>query len=151
MINFVFKNVQSIIVAIVLVIIIEMLLPENSNKKYVKIVSGIYLLITILNPFIELFNKDFKWDFLEEIRKVENSYVNKNEIQKYYANSLNETIKNELKEKGYDVRSVEIELSSDYSQILKIIIKGIYNFDRNEITDFIMKNYSIDSDKIFFS
>ena len=126
MIDFILKNVQSIIMAIVLITIIEMLLPENNNKKYVKIVSSIYLIITILNPFIELVNKDFKLDFLNKIKKAESNYINQADIKKFYANSLNETIKMELKEKGFDIKSVEIELSSDYSQISKIIIKRIW-------------------------
>ena len=51
MIEFFLKNTQSIIIAIVLITFIEMLIPDGTNKKYVKIVSGIYLTVTILNPF----------------------------------------------------------------------------------------------------
>ena len=37
---------QGIIVAVIIATIIEMLLPEGSSKKYIKVVVGIYILFT---------------------------------------------------------------------------------------------------------
>ena len=45
---------SEIIVAVIISILIEMLLPQGTNKKYVKVVTGIYILYVIVNPFLEL-------------------------------------------------------------------------------------------------
>ncbi|GFZ30467.1 stage III sporulation protein AF [Clostridium zeae] len=37
---------------------IELLLPDNSTKKYVKFVLGLILIAVIINPFIRLFTKN---------------------------------------------------------------------------------------------
>ena len=39
--------------AIVIVSILEMLLPNNKTKKYIRMVMGIYVLFTIVSPFIK--------------------------------------------------------------------------------------------------
>ncbi len=150
MINFFLKNVQSIIIAIILVVIIEMLLPNGANKKYVKIVSGIYLIITILNPFFKIFNKDFDVDFENEFDSIETYNSNSIDLQNYYINSLKETMKLELVEEGYSIQSIDIILSSDYSEIIKITIKGALPQDQNLIKDYISKNYNVETEKILF-
>lgn len=152
MIDFFLKNTQSIIIAILLITIIEMLLPNNSNKKYVKIVSGIYLIVTILNPFLKLFNKDFKLDVFENLESIEtSSYITNSNLQKYYITSLRETIKLELYELGYNIKNIEIIFNGDYTQINHIVISGAKNEDELEIKKYISDNYSLDFEKIIFS
>ena len=48
---------SDIIIAVVISIIIEMIIPDGNNKKYVKVVSGLYILFVILNPFLDVKNK----------------------------------------------------------------------------------------------
>ena len=43
-----------IIVAVVISIIIQMVLPNGKNKKYVEVISGLYILYVILNPILGL-------------------------------------------------------------------------------------------------
>lgn len=43
-------------VAIVIVSIIEMILPNNKTKKYIKMVLGIYIIFNIISPLVK--NKD---------------------------------------------------------------------------------------------
>ena len=50
MASFLNSWVQGIVIAIVLATVLEMLLPEGNNKKYVKILIGIYILFTIISP-----------------------------------------------------------------------------------------------------
>ena len=73
MIKFFLQNAQSVIVAVIFIVIIEMLLPNNSNKKYIKVVSGLYLIITIINPFLKIINKDLEFNFSEEEKSIEAS------------------------------------------------------------------------------
>ena len=43
---------QGIIVAILTSSIIQMLLPEGKNKKYIKVIIGVYILFCIISPVI---------------------------------------------------------------------------------------------------
>ena len=56
MINFLSSWVKNLCLALIVVSILEMLLPNNKTKKYVKMVMGLYILFSIIAPFVE--NKD---------------------------------------------------------------------------------------------
>ena len=58
MIEFLSSWAKSLGVTIVIVSILEMLLPNNKTKKYIKVVMGLYILFNIISPFIK--NKDKK-------------------------------------------------------------------------------------------
>lgn len=150
MISFFLKNVQSIIIAIIFIIMIEMLLPNGANKKYVKIISGIYLIVTILNPFLKLFNKDFDLDFSKSLESIETSSSSSLNLQDYYITSLKEAMKLELNELGFEIQSIDIILSDDYSQILNIFIKSNSISDENNIKKYLSENYNVEYEKIIF-
>ena len=44
MVAFISSWAQGIIVAVIIASIIEMILPEGSSKKYIKVVIGVYIL-----------------------------------------------------------------------------------------------------------
>ncbi len=52
MASFLSSWAQQIIFAVIIGIIIQMLLPEGKNKKYVKMCIGIYVLFTIISPVV---------------------------------------------------------------------------------------------------
>ena len=52
MIEFKSSWVKGLGLAIVIVSILEMLLPNNKTKKYIRMVMGIYVLFTIISPFV---------------------------------------------------------------------------------------------------
>ena len=56
MINFMSTWVKNLSLALIIVSILEMLLPNNKTKKYVKMIMGLYILFSIISPFID--NKD---------------------------------------------------------------------------------------------
>ena len=70
--------VQGIIVAVIIVTIIEMILPNGNSKKYIKVVIGIYILFSIIVPIINKFNST-KFD-INEILDLE-KYANEISIQ----------------------------------------------------------------------
>ena len=41
---------QGIILAVIIVTILEMIVPEGKNKKYIKIVMGVYITFTMISP-----------------------------------------------------------------------------------------------------
>ncbi|HEY4551908.1 MAG TPA: stage III sporulation protein AF [Bacillaceae bacterium] len=52
--------VVNIIVFLMLAMIVDMLLPDSSMKKYVKLVTGLLLVAIILNPLFTLLSADFE-------------------------------------------------------------------------------------------
>ena len=53
MIEFMSSWVKGLGLAIVVVSILEMLLPNNKTKKYIRMVMGIFVLFTIISHFIK--------------------------------------------------------------------------------------------------
>ena len=52
MIDFISSWTQGVIVAVIIATIIEMIIPEGSSKKYIKVVIGVYVLFNIVAPVI---------------------------------------------------------------------------------------------------
>ena len=71
MIEFLSSWAQGIIVAVIIATLIEMILPNSSSKKYVKVVIGMYILFTIVSPIIKkLGGKDINLNTID-IEKYE--------------------------------------------------------------------------------
>ncbi len=82
-----FRNwCEEIIVAVIISIIIEAILPEGNHKKYVKVVIGIYVIFTILHPLLGKLNMnfDFEKEFNLDTTQV-SSDVNAQNIRDLYA------------------------------------------------------------------
>lgn len=127
---------NGIIVAIIIATIIEMLLPNGNNKKYIKTILGLYVLFAIIGPVIDNFGGG-KYNFnliLNEFKKKqdyqafsENSIGANSNIEQIYKQKLEEDVKTKLKAKGYDVAitalSVNLINGENYGTINQINIK----------------------------
>ncbi len=82
-----FRNwCEEIIVAVIISIIIEVILPEGNHKKYMKVVIGIYVIFTMLHPLLGKLNMNF--DFAKEFNldtAQVSSNVNTADIRDLYA------------------------------------------------------------------
>ena len=75
MISWLSKWAQGIIVAVIIATLIELILPNGSSKKYVKVVIGVYILFTIISPVIEkLKNDDFGINEILNTQKYEEEF-----------------------------------------------------------------------------
>ena len=117
MINFFNKWAQGIIIAVIVASIIEMLLPSNSGKKYIKSIIGIYILYVIIVPVINQLNgKEFNLNINEYVNEfqsssVETSAIDTNaNIKQLYVTNLKTDIKEKLLNKGYNVLNIEISI-----------------------------------------
>ncbi len=115
MIKFFSSWVKTLGLAIVVVSVLEMLLPDNKTKKYVRMVMGIYVLFTIISPFIsnkEMFNIN-NIDFENYVSASSNVDLNNNSmdkrIQNLYIEELQKDITKKLNEKGYVVQSCIVD------------------------------------------
>ena len=133
MIIFIKSWCEGIIIAVILSIIIEMLMPEGNNKKYLKVVIGIYILFVIIGPILEKINNDYDLEnffVFETIETTASIDLNDN-IKKIYIEGIEETIKNELNQSGYLVKSVNVKVNKQYENIEEIEIK-IFKQKQNE-------------------
>ena len=53
---------EGIIIAVIISIIIEMIIPEGKNKKYIKVIIGVYIMFVSLTPILELLDYDFNFN-----------------------------------------------------------------------------------------
>ena len=119
---------ESLVVAIAITTIIEMLLPEGNNKKYIKMVCSIYILFTIVNPILNL-NKIKIEDFKIAKETINVSSYNAEVITEIYIKTYENEIKNKLIEEGYNLSSVRLNLDYSLENIESIEISTYYIAD----------------------
>lgn len=107
----------SIICSSFLLNIIQMILPEGENRKYIMFVCSVIVTIILINPIINFLNKDI--DVSNILIKNEEIYaeVQEENYRKYYSNEIINTYKKNieegvakrLEEAGYKVHQIECE------------------------------------------
>lgn len=146
MIDFFSSWGQGIIVAVIIGTIIEMILPEGSSKKYIKVVIGIYILFTIISPFIQKFSgSKLSAENILNTEKYEKMMAkgsntisqklednNSRTIKDIYTENLKTDIKAKLKEKGYEAESIYLRVSDDGNYTIeKLQIKLLATENKN--------------------
>lgn len=116
MISFIRSWAEQVIVAVIIASIIEMILPENKNKKYIKMIIGMYILFNIISPVIKNNNYfNFEEFNIEKYASTTSSGVEVNQesmdkrLEQLYIEELEKDLKNKVKEKGYNVTSCKID------------------------------------------
>lgn len=146
MIEFLSSWAQGIIVAVIIATLIEMILPNSSSKKYVKVVIGMYILFTIVSPIIKkLGGKDINLNTIniekyeQQISKSDNTISRKFEdnntrsIKDIYVSNLKADISAKLKEKGYEIDTSDIQIKDDENYTIeKITLKLIKTEQKQE-------------------
>ena len=135
MIKFLSSFAKTVGLSIVIVSILEMILPNNKTKKYIRVVMGIFILFNIISPFVnnkELFNIENldleKYYTSQTNSKLENEDLDQtsmnNRIKDLYIQEIEKDIENKLKEKGYKVIrcnvNVKIGNENEETKISKI-------------------------------
>lgn len=123
MINFLSLWVKNLSLSLIVVSILEMLLPNNKTKKYIKMVMGLYILFSIIAPFVNNSNvlnfniEDVYSDYSKEISSTSatstagevNQASMDDRLNKLYKEQLESDITQKVEEKGYDVRKCKVE------------------------------------------
>lgn len=134
----------SILVTVIFMTIVDMILPSNNMKKYVKLVTGLIIIITILSPVFKIFNKQVRMEeyIAQYTSKLEGhkTSINNDEIKREINKNTIETFKENLKKsmenaiydltgKKYQVTGinmVEDTNSIEFSKINYLELKRIY-------------------------
>ena len=112
--------VEQIAVTVIIASIFEMILPNGNLKKYIKIILGIYILFSIISPFVN--KKDlYSFDMDKEIDNytVQLKDHNSSEITKkvdknledVYISVFEEKITKTIEKYGFNVRSILVDAS----------------------------------------
>lgn len=169
MIEILSKWVSNIIILIIFIVAVEILIPSAKFKKHIRLVTGIVLIIAIVNPIVTILNKNYSLDQVainsfNEFDQIEMSnqaklYENfKNqEILNIYENNLKDKIKEQiLKINGIKEVYVNINIDKNVKlgEILGIDLKVQMEPQVNEqelaklIKDSIINTYQVPEDKI---
>lgn len=143
---------EGIIVAIIICLIIESLIPEGNNKKYIKVVIGIYIMYVSLNPILNLLEYDFDFKNMlgMQTKTVEVYSVPETSIKDVYIMGIEQNIREEVKNLGYEVEKIKVFVDLEYENIEKIEmeIKSSDNMNFNKILEVVSKNYSVNLENI---
>ena len=137
LISFINSWAQGIIFAVIIATLIEIILPEGNNKKYVKTIIGIYILFIMIYPLIsKLYKKKINiQSIIDNTTSQINKYEMSNEIaietsayiEDTYKKKIEEDLNTKLNEKGYEMNSVNIYINTEneetYGQINRLDIQ----------------------------
>lgn len=132
MLSFISSWAQQIIFAVIIGVIIQMLLPEGKNKKYIKIVIGVYVLFAVISPVV---GKDIdlnleQFNFIIEENNIANEANIKESIDDIYINNLKQDVIAKLQNKGYGCENVELDTNENY-EVENLKIYGIYESEED--------------------
>lgn len=130
MIDYFSEWAQNLTLAIVIVSLFEMLLPNNKTKKYIKVVMGLYILFNIISPFVK---NDFSIQ-LENIVENSKSQTTSTEavdqtsmdtrLRQICKEELEKDIKQKIEGQGYIVESCKVDIKiEEQTDIEKITLK----------------------------
>ena len=162
MISFLSSWTEQIVLAVVIATIIELILPNNKNKKYIQMVIGVYVLFNIISPIIknkEVFSSIDEFN-LDEYNNTSSEYVidqssMDKRIEKIYLEELEKNVTSKFEEKGYSVSKCTIEAELDTTKknagihLITVKVKDPKDEEGlEEIKKEIIEEYEVDSSKI---
>ena len=139
MIDFLRNWVVNIVTLVVFVMLIEMMLPSGKVKKIVNLVTGFILVIGLINPVLELFEKEID---LKEFQLAGSNYIDKKEVMinsevleerqiRQITNAYREKIIAQLKSVAKDIKEVkeaeaDVIINEDYTSERFGEVKKVY-------------------------
>lgn len=134
--------VTNIVLVIFFLILADILLPEGNIKQYVKVILGLFVLIAITEPFIEMKNINFSFEntyiktsaFLEtdsshqDVQTLNTYY--KEETIKIYEDHIKKLIVNRIaQETSIDKNNIDVQLeieknhnNLDYGNLKHVLV-----------------------------
>ena len=140
MIKFINSWAQGIILAVIIATIIEIILPEGKNKKYVKTVIGVYILFTIIYPLINKFTKTNINTLIENTTKQMSTYQENNSLKidtdKYiestYKKKIEEDIRKRANEKNLNISSLNVYIETEDENRYGMLNSLVMKVEKNE-------------------
>jgi stage III sporulation protein AF len=134
MIDFLSSWAKTLSLSVIIVSILEMLLPNNKTKKYIRMVMGIYILFNIVSPFMKSVQASSVENFSFEnytnnitVQTKNNQSSMDKRLEQLYIEQLEKDIKTKITNKGYDVIKCDVNavITGDEKNagIKKVVLK----------------------------
>lgn len=161
MIQFLSSWAEQIVLAVIIATIIELILPQNKNKKYIQMVIGIYVLFNIISPIIK--NKDTiltSGDYdLEKYESSSNYTIDQSSmderIEKIYLEELENTTISKFQIAGIEVEKCNVDAVLNTNKknagihLITVKIKGPVEQEKiDSVVKELVQEYEISEDKV---
>lgn len=125
MINFLSTWIEGVAIAVIIASIFEMLLPKGNIKKYVKIVLGIYVVFSIISPFVDskaLYDLNISDSIDDYTENIASSSITASEdtqsstgtdLEKMYLEAFKKEIIFKVEKQGYNVTDCDVDAIFD--------------------------------------
>jgi len=159
MINFLSSWAEQVILAVIIATILELILPNSKNKKYVQMVIGVYVLFNIISPIIKnkeklVFSEIDLDKYITTSAKVEQSSMDAR-LEKIYLDELENNIKSKFKNAGIEIIKCTIDAELDTTKknagihSIDVKVKNVDDEQKiSKIKQEIIEEYEISEDKI---
>lgn len=159
MINFLSSWAEQVILAVIIATILELILPNSKNKKYVQVVIGVYVLFNIISPIIKnkeklVFSEIDLDKYITTSTKVEQSSMDAR-LEKIYLDELENNIKSKFKNVGIEIIKCTIDAELDTTKknagihSIDVKVKNVDDEQKiSKIKQEIIEEYEISEDKI---
>ena len=159
MINFLSSWAEQVILAVIIATILELILPNSKNKKYVQLVIGVYVLFNIISPIIKnkeklVFSEIDLDKYITTSTKVEQSSMDAR-LEKIYLDELENNIKSKFKNAGIEIIKCTIDAELDTTKknagihSIDVKVKNVDDEKKiSKIKQEIIEEYEISEDKI---
>ena len=108
--NFLEIYIKNILLCVILSTCIEMILPNDKYKKYINLVSGLILILIIISPIKNFYNRHFICD---SNNFSVDKYDKKIFVRDIYKQSINKQINLLAKKMGIKILDSEIEVKEE--------------------------------------
>lgn len=137
--------IETLVTIIILFSAIELISPNNSMKKYIKFVSGLILIVVMLNPIIDFFTegedkivstiKEYE-GILSTDTETSSDVAASNEVEDVFIENLNKNSATELAEKFPDYKFVcDIDCNIDLNNFSYDISHAKISISTNKIQE----------------
>jgi stage III sporulation protein AF len=110
--------IENLVVIVLLTSFVELLLPRSQLEKYTRVVLGLFVVIAILNPVLNLFQSNYNFQHITELLTVEEE----------------RTEMPEIRQQGEELKqSNQREVRKNYKKQIAKQIMAILSFD-DEVT-----------------
>ena len=159
MISFLSSWAEQVILAVIIATILELILPNSKNKKYVQMVIGVYVLFNIISPIIKnkeklVFSEIDLDKYITTSPKEEQSSMDAR-LEKIYLDELENNIKSKFKNAGIEIIKCTIDAELDTTKknagihSIDVKVKNVDDEQKiSKIKQEIIEEYEISEDKI---
>ena len=159
MISFLSSWAEQVILAVIIATILEFILPNSKNKKYVQMVIGVYVLFNIISPIIKnkeklVFSEIDLDKYITTSTKVEQSSMDAR-LEKIYLDELENNIKSKFKNAGIEIIKCTIDAELDTTKknagihSIDVKVKNVDDEQKvSKIKQEIIEEYEISEEKL---